>query len=714
MILRWLICILVSLFLCVSLSFAEDNLNQLKLKFSKANHDTARITLLFEMGNLYIDGPSDSLLFYYHRALRILDSVQIQVNQHPENYNPEVLNKHKKQLYRAMVEIGIENFFQGNYDSSLHYYKYALEIANDIDDLGLISEVYGALGIVYKNQGEYAVALDYYEKALAVSIQLADTSWMAACYSNAGNVYRRLGNYTKALEYFLKALEVFEKKSESRRMAISYMNIGNIYEDQHDMNTALEYYSRALQISYQTGDSKRISECLMNIGNIYIAEKQYSTARAYFQQSIGINEQNGFNHIQDDCYKYMGYTWEQEGNFEKAIENYQLSYKIAETEGDKITLAELQNNLSKIYFLEKEFAKSLEHAQRSLSLSLETGDPQNIKNAYLSLSVAWEGLGDPTKALHFHRLYDTITNSLFNSEKYRAIKELEMKYETQKKEQELALLAEKNSVQQLKLNNRNRFIVASLIVTGLILVIAWILFRNQRLRSRHRAIELEQRLLRSQMNPHFIFNALIAIQSYIYKKDPVSAGDFLSKFAELIRITLENSRAEFVKLEKEIRMLNLYFELQALRFDNQFAYQVDYDPEIQADLILIPPMMAQPFVENAIEHGLRHKAGKGTVAVNFKMGQSNLVCEVTDDGIGRAKSEIINSEQKHKSMATGITSERLEVFSRRFRQKFELQINELHPEATTDCGTKVVFTMPFTEDTGHREKPVISQKKSTL
>lgn len=684
------------LFVWTGMLYGREGLSPLQREYRQADHDTTRISLLFKMGNLYIDGPSDSLLYYYHHALSIIDSLRKEKIIH--RFPSSVQSRFMQQHYRALVEIGIENFFQGNYDSSLAYYSDALVIAREIDDPGLISEVYGALGIVYKNQGAYDVALGYYENALAAAIELKDTSWIAACYSNAGNVYRRLGNYTKALDYFLKALEVFEQYGETRRITISYLNIGNLYEDQQDMHTALEYYSRALSLAYETNDSKRISECLMNIGNVYINEQKFATARDYFFKSIAINEENGFYHTQDDCYKHVGLTYEKEGDYDRAIENYNISYEIASAEGDMITLAEISGNLSQIYLNLGQFEESRQYAEKSLEIALQTRDPQNIRNAYLYLSGTWEKLGDERNALHFYKLYVAVNDSLFDSEKYRAIKDLEMKYETEKKEQELALLSEKSAVQQLKLSRRNRFLLASLIVVVLVIIIGYILYRNQRLRARHRSIELEQKLLRSQMNPHFIFNSLIAIQSYIYKKDVIRAGDFLAKFADLVRITLENSRNEFVKMEKEIRMLHIYMELQALRFDYQFDYSVEVDQDLDPEHVQIPPMMAQPFVENAIEHGLRHLKGQGYIRVKFSKGNGCIRCLVEDNGIGRKQSRIAHGKSSHKSMATSITLERIEILKKRFRKGYNLQINDLDSSAQENVGTIVEFTMPFLDN----------------
>lgn len=682
-------------FVCIYSATAQSRHDSLLLELGKANHDTTKIKVLFKLGNLYIDGPSDSLLYYYNQALELIDRAYYKID-FSNKHNTKLITTYKNFRFRAILEIGIENFFQGNYNQSLENYHKALEIATEINDKELISEVYSALGIVYKNQGEYALALEYYEKALATAIELQDTSWIAACYANAGNVYRRLTNYTKALDYFLKALKVFEQKGETRRMAISYMNIGNLHEDQNDFKTALEYFSRALQLSYGTNDKKRISECLMNIGNIYSGEEEYDIARDYYRQSFAINEEMGFEHIIDDCYKYIGNTYEKEGNYEKAIENYNKSYNIAKKENDKLTTAEILGNLSNIYLQKKDYPKSLEYANKSLKISLETGDPQNIKNAYLYLSLVWECLDNYPKALEYYKSYAIFKDSIFSSEKYKSVKDLEMKYETEKKEDQLALLTEKNEVQLLRMSQRNRLFISVLIVVALIFIIGYILFRNRELKAKHKSVELEQRLLRSQMNPHFIFNSLIAIQSYIYKKDPVKAGDFLAKFADLVRMTLENSRVEFILFEKEINTLQVYLALQSIRFENKFTYSIEVDKNIDEDNLRIPPMFTQPFIENAIEHGLRHKPEAGFIKLYYVKSNNHILCTIEDNGVGREKAKELEKKKQHQSLAIDITKERLDILNKRYKQKFMLDITDLKNETGIPCGTKIEIRVPYT------------------
>jgi tetratricopeptide (TPR) repeat protein len=675
--------------------FAKSDIDSLKSEFLKSTHDSTRIQLLFQMGNRFLEGPSDSLIYYYQQALNTIESFFLQPREKLLQNDEKTIAVYQRFYFRALNEIGIEKFFLGQYNESLEYAFRALKIAEEIKDIGLISECCGAIGIVYKNQGKYSEALDYYQRALDLAIELQDTAWIAACYANAGNVYRRLGNFSKALNYLLQAYEVFEQSGEKRRMAIGLMNIGNLYEDQKDDSQALEYYNKALQISYETNDYKRIAECLLNIGNIHLERQNFAKARENYEQSLKIHQEQGFMHTLDDCYKNIGNAFEIEGNFAEAINYYHKALELGGKEDDKGTISEVQGRIAGIFILQNEFKKALESADKSLSIAEQTGDIQNMKNAYELLSKAYEGLNNTGAALDNYKKFTNLKDSLFSADKYRAIKEIEAKYELEKKEQQLELLTEKNQVQMLTLSQRNRMILTSLGLIILIVAIGYILIHNNRLKARNQAIELEQKLLRSQMNPHFIFNSLMAIQSFIYKNDPVQAGDFLAKFADLVRITLENSRVEFVLLENEIKMLQIYLELQALRFNNKFGYSIHVDENIDIRLIKVPPMLAQPLIENAIEHGLRHKTEDGFIKINYAKLNNDLRFSVEDNGIGREKARELENNRKHRAMATSITRERLILLSKRLRQTFELELIDLKDQNNLPHGTLVKFALPY-------------------
>ncbi len=676
-------------------SNAQSKSDSLLTEYYKVKEDTSKIKILFEIGDLYIDGPSDSLLHYYNKGLII-------IHDNLRNLNKDRKNEVKRYLtfrhfeFRALIEFGIEYFFRSDYKLALVYFFSALDIAEELEDISIISECYSEIGIVYKNQGKYDQALEYNDKAIALAEQGVDTSWIAACYANHGTIFLKKGYYTLALDYYIKALKTFEKLDHKRRMGACYLNIGKIYSEQSDYNKALEYFSRVLSISHETGDKVSQTDCYLNIGKVYANMGEYELSRDYTSKALELYEELGYRHEMDECFKIIGTTYKNENNFNKAIEYYNKALEISVMEEDMPGIAEIYGQLANVSYKQKEFTRALEYAIYSSEVADQSGNLNARKNAYQCLSEIYSKTGDLNKALEYYILFSSIKDSLFNENKYKAMRELETKYETQKKENQLALLTEKSEVQMLKISRRNRGLLTSAALILLILIIGYILVRNSRLRARQQTIELEQKLLRSQMNPHFIFNSLIAIQSYIYKKDPVKAGDFLAKFADLVRITLENSRVEFVLFEKEMKMLEVYLALQSIRFENKFTYEIEVDKNIDEDNLRIPPMFAQPFIENAIEHGLRHKPKGGLIKLSFDKNNDHILCTIEDNGVGREKAKEIEKKKQNQSLAIDITKERLDILSKRLKQKFSLEIIDLKNEKDIPRGTKVNITIPFT------------------
>jgi sensor histidine kinase YesM len=210
-------------------------------------------------------------------------------------------------------------------------------------------------------------------------------------------------------------------------------------------------------------------------------------------------------------------------------------------------------------------------------------------------------------------------------------------------------------------------------------------------------MQLEQQLLRSQMNPHFIFNSLIAIESFIYRNEPKEAGKYLSGFARLMRLILENSREEFVPLEREVQTLEHYLRLQKLRYDDAFDYAIHVEENIDSSIIEIPPMLAQPFIENAIEHGLKGLDKKGHIRINFFLKNDDLVFEVLDNGVGFEKTKTLQGKGNgHRSLAIAITQDRLKNLNKKNRN-IKVMMEDIKDSANVVTGAKVTFVVPYTK-----------------
>ena len=210
------------------------------------------------------------------------------------------------------------------------------------------------------------------------------------------------------------------------------------------------------------------------------------------------------------------------------------------------------------------------------------------------------------------------------------------------------------------------------------------------------ATGLEMQALRAQMNPHFIFNSLNSINRFILQNNKAQASEYLTKFSKLVRLILQNSQAALIPLENELEALKLYLELEAVRFDHHFEYSITVDNDLDADMVKVPPLIIQPYAENAIWHGLMHKEERGHLKIELYKCDEALCCKITDDGIGRKKAAVLKSKSAsaHKSMGMRITANRLALLQHKKQIDLTIQIRDLVLPDGSAAGTEVLLKVP--------------------
>ena len=345
-------------------------------------------------------------------------------------------------------------------------------------------------------------------------------------------------------------------------------------------------------------------------------------------------------------------------------------------------------------------------------LSKEISDLYLELNIYSHLSDANQGLLNLKKTIYYKDLWFELNDSIYNIEKSKAIADIQTRYETEKKDREIESLHKDNEIQKLQLEEnvqrtkaqRLLFLVFVFVLISIVLII-WFIYKNYKKQQtinqqklEYQKILTEQKMLRTQMNPHFIYNSLNSIQSFISSEQSYEAEKYLAKFAKLIRDILENSRADFISLDKEIEVLQLYLSLEQLRFENRFTFEIYVESSIEEDFISIPPMLVQPFVENAILHGFKNRTN-GKLNINFLEKENCIICEIEDNGIGRKASANKETKKNHQSLATVITQERLNTLSRELKKDAWFTIEDKFDSKTQNpLGTKVTLQIPFIEN----------------
>ena len=553
---------------------------------------------------------------------------------------------------------------------------------------------------------DYTKALQYFGRAKSKFEKLLSNSksdilqvknGLARAHASFGVVFSEENNYPRALENYFKALKLYQETNQKQSISKLYNNIGIVYKSQKNLPKALEFLLKSLKQQQENGE-QTIAVTLTNIGAIYFelqndpkALEYYDKAQHSFEKT---NNSRGFALLQN----YLGDYYKKQNEVEKAIFYYNESQRLYQKIDNKFGVALVLYNVGEVYLALQKYPEALRAVQKSLDLAKEIRTPDQVKESEKRLSDIYGLLGNEKQAFQHFRNYVRIKDSLENDENTHKLMRAEMNFEYEKKE---ALLHEKNKRQQ---QFSLFLILGGLTLLALIFVIYNRLQIKRRLTLQKEVAEYEQKALHLQMNPHFVFNCLGSISSFIVQNGTDSAIKYLSKFSKLMRLTLEYSKGSLIPIDKEIEGLQNYLELEQLRFNQKFDFNITASPEIEDDMAL-PPLLIQPFVENAILHGMVPKDGEGTILVHFDLSNDKLICTITDDGIGFNQSKLLkeNSVKAHQSMALEITKKRLEMMQAETAQSAHVSIEELM-ENEKSAGTKVVISLPiqYTSDTKTR------------
>lgn len=561
-------------------------------------------------------------------------------------------------------------------------------------------------GIMYSEQSNDEKAIEYFNKSIEVCKSSGNRNEMAISLQAIAQIDIRRGNNTKALNQLYECLKVFEEVGDEIGIADVHLSIGDICFLQRDYKKALEHHEKSYALYSKNNYEVAMSTISYKVGVDYYEAKDYTKALSYLQKSIQLIERShyGANSV---AYLNIAQIYIYQGKYDKAQEYAKKGLDISVGMNNKIEESHSYIILSKIYGLKKQFPKAIQFGDIALKIAQEMEHPAEINMASKQLYDIYLITKQDAKAIKMHDLYIETKNILDNQESKNALLEQKLKYEYEKKELIARSENEKKLVTLRSENERNNLRKNIwLIVFGAVLVLlsvsAYFFYRNFKQKSiitNQKNNLLKQKLLVSQMNPHFIFNSLNAIQNYIFKQDSLRAGTYLTQFSELIRMILDFSRKDYITVESENKLLNTYLELQKLRFENKFDYSIVIDEAIDRDGIQIPPMLAQPFIENAIEHGIFYKKEKGRVDVRLFYEQQNLIYEIEDNGVGLEEAMKLKNKLKssYESLATIITKERMSTLSEQTNSKIEIEIIDKKIISPDNSGVKVRFIVPFKE-----------------
>ncbi|MEO8934983.1 MAG: tetratricopeptide repeat protein [Xanthomarina sp.] len=557
-----------------------------------------------------------------------------------------------------------------------------------------------------------------------------------------GETYRNLTNYNKAISLHSRALKKSKEAKNIDLEIISLNMLGVVYRRLDVIRTALDYHKEALDLAENvkpiTPSIKHSSAISQNsMGNIYLALKQYDLALVFFNKSLIIEQELDNKLGLAINYHNIGYAQEAKGLIDEALINYQTSLKYNNEIDSDIGRVICYNSIGKIDISRGEYSKALpliesalekaqvindkyyistsysnlgliqlkmgncNLAEKNLNEALRIAKKYNLKSqeseTYNHLSQLEEQLGDFKNALLFYQKHVELDKAVTNEKNFQYVNDLILKYESEKKNNQIKALASENEIVKLKLAQNKRVFLFSLFGALLIIGFFIILQRQRLLKHEKKIVTLEQEVLRSQMNPHFLFNSLNSIKLFIINNEKENAVYYLNKFSKLIRKILIASTEKENSLQDELDTMALYMNIENMRFSNEIDYQVHIDKNVNTSLIKVPSLILQPFLENALWHGLSSKTDDKRIVLEvLKTSSDYVTIAIIDNGVGRSVSEKIkeNKKLKRKSVGIKITKARLENFSKGFINDYKMEIEDLFENGQAS-GTKVTMYIPI-------------------
>ncbi len=609
---------------------------------------------------------------------------------------------------------------QSHLDSAHYYKKENIErsidfVAQSIAELGKagdkerLAESLTVLGEVYQYHQQYDLAITNYEDALEANktskttLLLGQTYIQNEQFSEAETVlspllkiknlipyqkvtlYETLGDAYKGLTQYERAVAFYEEGAKLARMnqitpKLADLNskIADAYAEGDKLVEADAYYNSSLQLSKSLPPERALQE-KEKVADYYNQKSEYGAEIELRKESLG--ELNSLPK-------------------KRAVRQQNIS------KSDSITAQRINYKIANAYIAQDKYDEAIPYLKESIEQAGSDDDVVVQKDATRKLSEVFEFKGEYTKAFETYRDYVALVDTLYIRKEQEIARAARFNREISAKQSRISGLEQERELSQSKYdlarteqelvqetNKRQKWVIYSLILVMIFLGLATFFFyrSNQQQKLANNLLALKS--LRSQMNPHFIFNALNSVNNYIAKSDERSANRYLSEFSTLMRSVLENSEEDFIPLTKEIELLRLYLKLEHSRFPEKFDFEVNISEATNVEAFQIPPMLLQPYIENAIWHGLRYKKEKGFLHIDIEQrNASSVVITISDNGIGRKKSAELKTQnqRKQKSKGMGNIKKRIAILNDMYKDKLDVLISDLE---TDGSGTKVVFTL---------------------
>ena len=678
---------------------SREPISQVNIEINGGQYTTTNFSGEFviqaKKGDELVIRHKDFETVYY--SIKNDEDIRVEVQEQEKNYSKMrkkmPLQKRASSFYSLIDSAKV--YVKTDAEKSIQFITEALSQSVSISQN---SDAYETLADVYLYWNQFDLAVTNYE----ISLQSNSSSNKKLKLANALKLNK---NYQESLVAYA---EIDENILSNYQKIELHEGIGDVNKSISKYDEAVKSYQKGLLIAQKHLVTPKITDLNSKIAEVYAASGNLTEAQGFFTNSLDLaNKENKKRALEEKVkvadFQNTNRSYSDEIELRKDalkdIEEISEDEEILDN-SSPLTLQKQNYKIGNAYILQKNYDEAIPYLEKSIKEADSKEDIVVQKDATRRLSEVYRDIGDYNKALLTYQQYVDLVDQDYIKKEQEISQAARFNRDIANKQNRITSLETDRQLSQSiyelsnEQNKRQKLIIYSLI-GGLLLLLVTAYFMYKYIKQQKLANNLlALKSLRSQMNPHFIFNALNSVNSFIATNDERTANKYLSDFSQLMRSVLENSEEDFIPLEKEIELLELYTKLEHFRFKDKFEYNIKVDENVNINEFQIPPMLLQPYIENAVWHGLRYKTEKGKLDINIvQKTKDEIAITIIDDGVGRVKSKALKTEnqQKQNSKGMGNIKKRVSILNEMYKDKVDVFIDDF--QQADDTGTKVVVTI---------------------
>jgi len=586
----------------------------------------------------------------------------------------------------------------------------ALQTAKKIRSYSLVGETCRLIALLKMEQNNKADALNDVDQAIQYSRRSSDKALLASCFNMQSKIYNYFGQVELSVSKNLIALQLAKEAGDSPKVANYQRELGEIQYSIYNYDDAGFYFAQSKEIAERIYDKRLVGLAKTDLGLVSFARREYPRAITLLRDAIKTLQRYNDDDGLGFAHMYLGNVYREIANYNEALRYYNKALVYFESAANRAEIASVYHLVGTVFEKQGKYANALNYLQRAVEIRSQFGYKGGVYPSYRAIAEVYQKTGNIKQAYHYLEMYSDYSDSASMIEISARIAEISELYRSEQRERLIAMQADSIELQRRQRdltsaeleNTELRNIFQTYVIIGflLLVILGVVIFYNRwkqrNIKQLQREAEMSQTLLRSQMNPHFVFNSLNSIGNFILKNEPMKASTYLTKFSKLVRLIFDSAQSEWVTLEQEIKSLELYIELEQLRFNNKFDVIIHVSDDINRGTLMVPPLLLQPFAENAIWHGLMPKEGeRGELYLHYWLNKDRLCMSIEDNGIGRAaaiqsRAGRISTLQKH---GLKLTDERIQIINEIYHAQLQAEIKDLTDDQGQPAGTRVILSM---------------------